>query len=132
MVRFAQSGRSLAEKTGGTLEWMIVALALIGWGWYSGTQAKEAAVRAARRACESHRQELLDQTVVLREVRPQRDGSGRVRLRRRYAFEFSGDGEVRRRGEIVLLAGRMVELNLELEEGTLYERPPQRPDDPLQ
>lgn len=99
-----------------------MALALGAWGWYSGTLAKEAAVRAAQRTCAGHGQQLLDETVALQGLRPRRDRSGRLRLLRRYGFEFSGDGEVRHRGEVELLGQRVVAMNLELDGGILHEQ----------
>lgn len=114
------------------MEWLLVALALIVWGWYSGTVAKEAAVRAARRICAEHHQQLLDETVALQGMRPRRDQSGRMRLWRQYGFEFSGDGEGRHRGEIALLGQRLVASNLELDGFTLYRQETEEAEKPLQ
>ena len=100
----------------------IVILLGAAWFWFDSTVAKEAAVAAARRACERHQQQLLDETVALARIRPRRDHSGRVRLLRLYRFEFSGDGELRRSGEISLLGQRITGLNLDLEDHTLYEQ----------
>jgi len=100
----------------------IVFLLGLVWYWYDSTVAKEAAVAAARRACERHRQQLLDETVALTRLRPRRDRSGRVRLLRHYRFEFSGDGELRRSGEIILLGQRVTGLNLALDDHTLYDQ----------
>lgn len=109
------------------MEWILVALGIIAWGWYSGTVAKEAAVKAARRLCERNGQQLLDETVALHGMRPQRTPSGRLGLLRRYVFEFSSEGDERRRGWITLLAGRIVAAGLELEEGALLEQPSDEP-----
>lgn len=112
------------------MEILVVVLFLgVGWYWYDSTVAKEAAIRAARRACERHNQQLLDETVVLAGLRPRRDTSGRMRLWRHYRFEFSGDGEQRRSGEVTVLGQRITGLNLELEEYTLFDQdePPRRP-----
>lgn len=100
---------------------VIILLLATGWYWYDSTVAKEAAVVAARRACERHHQQLLDETVALARIRLRRDGSGRVRLLRLYRFEFSGDGEQRRCGEVTLLGQWVAALNLEMEEFTLYD-----------
>lgn len=100
----------------------IVLLLGMAWYWYDSIIAKEAAVAAARRACERHHQQLLDETVVLARLRPRRDRSGRVRLLRHYRFEFSGDGEFRRGGEVILLGRRVTGLTLELDGHTLYDR----------
>lgn len=113
------------------MEWILVALGLVAWGWYSGTVAKEAAVRAARRACAAHQQQLLDETVALQGVKPRRDRSGRVRLLRRYGFEFSGDGEARHRGAIELLGLKVTAVDLEMDGFTLYEQEPDEPDQTL-
>ena len=42
-----------------------------------------------------------------------RDADGRLRLRRTYAFEFSESGDNRRQGAIVMLGGRLEDLQLE-------------------
>jgi hypothetical protein len=104
------------------VEWFLVALGLVAWAWYSGTVVRETAVRIARRLCDSRGQQLLDETVSLLSVRLKRDGSGRVRLMRRYGFEFSDDGEHRRSGELTLLGQRLLASRLEVEESTLYEQ----------
>lgn len=101
---------------------IIFLLLVIGWYWYDSTLAKEAAITAARRACERYHQQLLDETVALTGVRPRRDSSGRMRVLRYYRFEFSGDGEQRASGEISLLGQRVTGLNLELDDHTVYEQ----------
>ncbi len=108
-----------------------MALGIIAWGWYSGTVAKEAAVMAARRLCERNNQQLLDETVALDGMRPQRTPSGRLGLLRRYSFEFSSEGYERRYGWIALLAGRVVAAGLDLEEGALHEQPTDEPPSTL-
>jgi hypothetical protein len=113
------------------VEWVLLALALIAWGWYSGTMAKEAAVKAARRLCDGHGQQLLDETVVLQGIRPQRAATGRLGILRRYGFEFSGDGEQRRFGQIAMLGKRIVASHLDLGEYTLHEQAPEDPPRPL-
>lgn len=99
---------------------LIIAISL-GWYWFAGAQAREQAVKAARRACERHNQQLLDETVLLERLRPRRDRSGRMRLRREFSFEFSGAGEVRNHGSLVLFGGHILELHLDLPDGTLYD-----------
>ena len=104
------------------VEIAFVVLALLAWWWYSGTLAREAAVRVARHACERQGLQLLDETVERVGVRLQRDRSGRVRLWRCYRFEFSGDGERRQQGEVILLGQRVLSLNLEQDSGTLIDQ----------
>jgi hypothetical protein len=100
---------------------IIIFVVVAAWYWFAGAQARERAVLAARRACERHGQQLLDETVLLERLRPRRDRSGRMRLRREYSFEFSGGGEVRSRGSLALFGGRVVDLQLQLPDGTLYD-----------
>jgi hypothetical protein len=109
------------------VEWVLLALGLIAWGWYSGTVAKEAAVRAARRLCEQNGQQLLDETVALQSMKPQRALNGHLGMLRHYGFEFSGDGERRRFGQIALLGQRIIASHLELDEYTLHEQGPDEP-----
>jgi hypothetical protein len=89
-------------------------LALLAWYWFTNLKAREAAVIAARAACESEGLLLLDETVLLGKLRPMRDGEGRMRLRRTYEFEYSDTGDNRRRGSVVLLGGEVEFLNIGL------------------
>ncbi|MGM0594400.1 MAG: DUF3301 domain-containing protein [Pseudomonadota bacterium] len=103
------------------MEWFIAVLALLAWAWYSGTVVREAAVRHARRLCQSHGQQLLDETVSLQGIRLKRDRTGRVRLLRRYGFEFSDDGERRHHGELSLMGQRLLASDLG-SKGATYEQ----------
>ncbi|MBM3345827.1 MAG: DUF3301 domain-containing protein [Betaproteobacteria bacterium] len=97
----------------------ILALLLLcaaGWYWYDGLRAREAALRAGRTACERDQLLFLDETVVLESVRFKRDTGGKLRLRRRYAFEFSAPllagGDNRRDGTVLMLSDRVESLSL--------------------
>lgn len=81
--------------------------------WLEAMRGKELARAAGKRACEQAQVQFLDDTVELVRVRVQRDGGGRLGLRREYRFEFSDDGSVRRRGELALLGRRVVRVALE-------------------
>lgn len=89
-------------------ELLLALLAAAVWAWVDALRAREAALRACRRTCERLELQLLDETVALRQLRLRRDADGRLRLRRRYSFEYSEHGNERRQGEAVLL-GRRVE-----------------------
>lgn len=84
---------------------VLVAAALgIGlWFVFDSLRAREQALHACRSACREIDVQLLDQTVALARLRLARDGRGRVRLRRRYNFEFSTGGSDRWLGHIDLL-----------------------------
>jgi hypothetical protein len=92
----------------------ILLVLLIGWLWLDTLRAREMAVGLARRACERHDVQFLDQAVALRRLglRWTREG---VRVRRQYRFEFSEEGTGRRYGHLVLLGLRLEQLTLELQ-----------------
>lgn len=92
----------------------LLLLAAIGWFWLDSLKARDAAVAAARRACESEDLQLLDETVVSESIKPERDDDGVLRLRRVYAFEYSDTGDNRRRGSVVMLGRRVILLNIGL------------------
>lgn len=100
--------------------YLIIAV-LLGWYWYAGSRAHDQAVLAARRGCERNGQQLLDETVLLERSRPRRGRDGRMRLRREYSFEFSGEGALRSSGTVVVYGGRILDLHLNLPDGTLYD-----------
>jgi hypothetical protein len=99
----------------------LIIIVSLAWFWYAGARTHEQAVLAARRACERNGQQLLDETVLLERVRPRRGRDGQMRLRREYSFEFSGEGEHRHSGAVVIYGGRVVDLHLRLPDGTLYD-----------
>lgn len=89
---------------------LLIAPAL--WFWVDSLRAREVAVHAAKQACQEEGLQLLDETVSGQRVRPCRDESGRIGLRREFAFEFTDTGDNRRRGNLVLESGRVALLQL--------------------
>ena len=92
----------------------LVLLGALGWLWLDGLRARDAAVVAARRACESEGLQFLDDTVSFAGIKPERDDEGVLRLRRVYNFEYSDTGDNRRRGSVVMLGRRVILLNVGL------------------
>jgi hypothetical protein len=90
---------------------LLVLLAAV-WFWLDSFKAREAAIRAARAACDAEHLLLLDDTVALGSLRPQRDEQGRLRLRRVYHFEYSDTGDNRRNGYATLLGSELLMLHL--------------------
>jgi hypothetical protein len=80
----------------------LLGLALLVLVWSAASRAREAAHAQAARICRDAGVQLLDQSVVLREVRPVRAPWG-LALRRRYSFDYSRDGIGRERGFLVYL-----------------------------
>lgn len=92
------------------IEYFTIAVLLgLAWLWLDSLQAREIGVQAAARACQEEGVQFLDETVVIRLLRPVRDDDGRLRLRRVYAFEYSDTGDNRREGSVSLI-GREIEL----------------------
>ncbi|MDW8469656.1 MAG: DUF3301 domain-containing protein [Burkholderiales bacterium] len=91
----------------------LVALAAGVLLWAESLRAREQALAAGRRACERRGLQLLDDAVAFAALRLVRDEDGRVRVERVYTFEFSDDGDGRRRGAIVLVGERVAELRLD-------------------
>jgi len=92
----------------------LVLLGALGWFWLDGLRARDAAVAAARRACESEGLQFLDDTVSFAGIKLERDDEGALRLRRVYNFEYSDTGDNRRRGSVVMLGRRVILLNVGL------------------
>ena len=79
----------------------------LGWLFLDSLRARDAAVAAARAACDSEGFQLLDDTVAIARMGLARNDEGVLGLRRRYLFEYSDTGDNRRQGA-VMLAGQEV------------------------
>lgn len=93
---------------------LVALLAALGWFWLASLRVREAAVHAARGACESEALLLLDDTVAIAGLRLARNPEGHVRLQRTYEFEYSDTGDNRRKGSVVLLGTRVILFNVGL------------------
>lgn len=67
-------------------------------------KAKEIAVSAAMTQCGKSGVQFLDGTAVLKNLRLIRTTGGSFRLYRRYEFDYSEDGNNRKRGEVIMLS----------------------------
>ncbi len=91
---------------------LLCLFAALAWLWWDSMQAREAAVTAARSACDAEGLQFLDDTVGIAALRPARNGNGRLLLQRAYDFEFSDTGDNRKKGSVVMLGRRVVVLNI--------------------
>jgi len=91
---------------------VFVALGCIAWLWYDTNRAREAGIRAARESCTREGVQLLDDTVAFRTMRFARNDKGHMALRRVYDFEYSGSGNDRYRGSVMLLGDDVVMLDV--------------------
>mgnify|MGYP001598064658 FL=1 len=79
--------------------------------WLKLSVARERAVREARRQCQLHGLQLLDETVGLRRLRLRRV-NGLRRVERCYAFEVSIDGHDREPGRLWMIGDALSSLSL--------------------
>ena len=96
--------------------WEAAAIVLIGagiWFWINSLRARERALAAGRAACERNGLQLLDETVAGAGLRLARNEEGELRIRRVFVFEFSDNGDNRRRGSVVVLGGTVQDLYIE-------------------
>jgi hypothetical protein len=89
---------------------LLTLVAFIGL-WMKLSRAREIAMDEARRQCDRHGLQLLDETVGLRGIRLRRHHGERV-LERCYGFEVSIDGDDREPGKLWMVAGGMSGLSL--------------------
>ena len=95
--------------------WVLITLfALGGWFVYSGMRVRELALNAGRDYCRGIGVQFLDETVFADGMSFARDSSGQMRIRRRYCFEFTSDGERRYKGEIRMLGARLQGVDVEM------------------
>jgi hypothetical protein len=96
--------------------WETVALVVIVAGfafWVDSLRARERALAAGRAACERNGLQLLDETVAGAGLRLARNHAGELRIRRVFVFEFSDNGNNRRRGSITVLGADVQDLYIE-------------------
>lgn len=91
---------------------VFLLVAAFSWFWMNSIKAREHAVYAATKACAEEDVQLLDETVAIQSFQLARDENGRLRLRRKYAFEFSDTGENRSSGWLVLLGNELETIHL--------------------
>ena len=90
--------------------WLLLLLAIVA-SWLKLNRAREQATAQARRQCEQHGLQLLDETVGLRGLKLRRT-EDRLGLERCYGFEVSIDGDDREPGRLWLIGTTMTGLSL--------------------
>jgi len=97
------------------MTWFLILIILsLSWLWWDGLGAKEIARVTGKRVCREHNVLFLDDTVALSLTRLRRDGSGQVRIYRRFDFEFTTDGEQRYRGYVDMLGNRVIHVEMDV------------------
>lgn len=83
---------------------LLLPLLLLMMYWWRSSGQKSVAVAGARSYCRERNLQMLDETLVFRHFRWERDAMGKRRLCRIYEFDYSQAGEDRHTGEIMLSA----------------------------
>jgi hypothetical protein len=100
---------------------LLLALAALVAFWRDSLAAREAALRAAARACVRSEVQLLDGAIAISELGLRRAAHGGIRIWRLYEFEFSLDGSRRHLGRVGLLGQGVEMVQLDRPDGTLIE-----------
>jgi len=74
--------------------------------------ASRSARLAAKKHCDEHDLQLLDQNVVLQSMWPCRSNQQLLAVKRVYRFEFSSVGDYRYRGSITMVSNRVEGIEL--------------------
>ncbi len=92
---------------------LLLLLVLVGVValWLQLSVARERATYEARRLCQQHELQLLDETVGLRRIRVRRV-NGLRRVERCYAFDVSIDGKDRQPGRLWMIGHTLNSLSL--------------------
>ncbi|WP_158886020.1 DUF3301 domain-containing protein [Rhodanobacter sp. L36] len=93
-----------------TLFLLLLLGAVVGL-WLKFSAGRDRAVREARRQCERHGLQLLDETVGLRALRLRRV-NGWQAIERCYGFDVSIDGDDREPGRLWMIGNAMTGLSL--------------------
>ncbi|MDD2723960.1 MAG: DUF3301 domain-containing protein [Methylovulum sp.] len=82
----------------------LIALLVLGFlYWYHGQKVKQIAYQATQAYCQSVDVQMLDDYIAGHGLWLKRDKTGKMRLQRTFAFEFSSTGEQRYNGKIIML-----------------------------
>ncbi|MEQ9545343.1 MAG: DUF3301 domain-containing protein [Marinobacter sp.] len=96
----------------GTLFWLFAAVFAL-WYWWRAKAIKDFVLQAARNYCKKMDVMLLDDAVYLRGLWFKRDETGRLRVWRRFLFDFTYTGEERYVGRVIMLGPRILHMELE-------------------
>lgn len=80
--------------------------------WRHAQQIKEAAFAATRRQCRHCGVQMLDDYIALSRCYLERDKTGKIRILRRFTFEFSATGEDRYQGVCIMKGTDVVAIEM--------------------
>jgi len=92
---------------------LLLPFVLAAMYWWHTSQQKSVAVAAARSYCRERNLQLLDESLVFRKFRWERNLHRQRYLCRVYDFDYCPDGNERKTGEIVLTGFRVLRVILQ-------------------
>lgn len=95
-----------------TLTWLFIAGFAI-WYWWRAKAIQDYVLSAAKNHCQRMDVMLLDDAVYLRGLWFKRDRQGKLRVWRRFLFDFTTTGEERYLGRIIMLGQRVEHIELQ-------------------
>ena len=99
----------------------LVILSVIIWFWQDSMRAREIAISYARRYCQGMNYQFLDETVVMKTLKPGRNFSGNFVFHRHYYFEFSLNGYDRFNGSAYLIGQKLKSIQLNHPDGIIIQ-----------
>ena len=91
---------------------IVLLLILLAWFWSVSMKYRDIGLLLVSKACIEEGVQLLDESIVCTKMSFHRQSMGHWAVQRVYQFDFSEDGENRRRGAIHLLGSEMTFLSL--------------------
>ncbi len=88
-------------------------LLLAAFYWLNAQRIKELALQATKAYCFNAEVQLLDEYVALNRLGLIRDKAGKLKIQRRYQFEFSSTGNERYNGVCTMLGHQLESIQLE-------------------
>ena len=92
---------------------ILFILGIGGWIWWLDRGIKQAAFQYAKHHCENRDVQLLDDNVRQTHIRFIRDSKGSLKLYRQFRFEFTATGEKRHQGQLEMVSGKVVNIELD-------------------
>jgi len=89
---------------------LLIGLGIIAWFWFDTLQSREIAKTICKQTCGQQKLQLLDDTIVLKNMRLKRNHQGRLKVQRAYQFEFSENGSNTRQRGMVIMCGTVLEI----------------------
>lgn len=94
------------------LFWLWLA-GLVVWYWWRAKAIKDFVLQAALNHCKKMDVLLLDDAVYLRGLWFKRDQQGKLRVWRRFLFDFTTTGEQRYCGRVIMLGPHILHMELD-------------------